>query len=76
MSTENYGKYKFRYVHDRESSGKVKVYVEKGVNSRSEHIIPGGYDSPPYICFKEEAKPSSCKEAKSLAHVWADEYGH
>jgi len=72
MSTENYRGYKFRYVRDRESRGKVKTYVEKGVNSKTEHLYPGKNGSPPYICIKEKAKPSSHSKARSLAHGWAD----
>ena len=71
MSTENYGGYKFRYVHDNKSSGKVKVYVEGGSNSRTKHMYKGKNGSPPYICFKENSKPSSYNKARSLAHNWA-----
>jgi len=38
MSTENYRGYKFRYVKDNKSKGKVKVYVEKGGNSKTKHM--------------------------------------
>ena len=72
MSTERYGGYKFRYVHDRKSPGKVKVYVEEGGSSRAEHMYEGKNGSPPYICIKERAKPSSLSKARSLARGWAD----
>jgi len=72
MSTEHYRGYNFRYTHDNESSGKVKVYVEKGGDSQTEHMYSGDNGSPPYICFKEDSKPSSYSDAKSLAHRWAD----
>ena len=72
MSTENYGGYKFRYVHDNESRGKVKVYVESGAGSGTEHLLSGKKGSPPYVCFKEENKPSSHSEARSLTHRWAN----
>jgi len=72
MSTENYKGYKFRYVHDNEARGKVKVYVESGASSRTQHIYKGKNGSPPYICFKEGSKPSSCSKASSLARNWAD----
>lgn len=72
MSTENYRGYKFRYVKDNESRGKVKVYVEEGADSETEHMYEGKNGSPPYICFKEESKPSSHSSARSLAHKWAD----
>lgn len=75
MSTENYHGFKFRYVRDRESPGDVKVYVEKGINSRTEHLYKGKGGSPPHICIKPENKPSSYSEAKGLAHKWADKYG-
>lgn len=72
MSTENYRGYKFRYVHDNESRGKVKVYVESGASSRTKHIYKGKNGSPPYICFKKGSKPSSYSRARSLARNWAD----
>ena len=72
MSTENYRGYKFRYVHDNESKGKVKVYIEKGRDSKTEHVYAGKNGSPSYICFKKEHKPSSHSAARSLARKWAD----
>ncbi len=72
MSTENYRGYKFRYVHDNESRGKVKVYVESGANSRTQHMYKGKNGSPPHICFKDGSKPSSHSKARSLARGWAD----
>ena len=75
MSTESYGRFKFRYVRDRESTGKVKVYVEKGVNSGTRHIYKGKNGSPPYICIKPEHKPSSHSKARRLAHEWANKHG-
>jgi hypothetical protein len=72
MSTERYGGYKFRYVHDRKSPGKVKVYVEEGGGSRTEHMYEGKNGSPPFICFKERSKPSSHSQARSLARQWAN----
>ena len=75
MSTETYGKHKFRYVRDPEARGKVKVYVERGVNSRTQHIYKGKNGSPPHICIKPEHKPSSYSQARGLAHKWANKYG-
>ncbi len=75
MSTENYRGFRFRYVRDPESSGKVKTYVEKGVNSRTQHIYKGKNGSPPYICLKPENKPSSLSKARELARNWANKYG-
>ena len=72
MSTEKYRGYKFRYVRDNESGEKVKVYVEEGVNSETQHIYNTRNGAPPYICFKEHAKPSTHSRAKSLAQKWAD----
>ena len=72
MSTENYGGFKFRYCNDNVSRGKVKVYVESGVNSRTQHCYKGKNGSPPYICFKDRSKPSSYSEARTLAHRWAN----
>jgi len=72
MSTEKYRGYEFNYVKDSKSRGKVKVYVNKGANSKSQHIYPGKNGSPPYVCFKEKSKPSSLSSARSLAHKWAD----
>jgi len=72
MSTFTHKGYKFRSVHDNKSRGKVKVYVEKGANSKTKHLYPGKNGSPPYICFKKEHKPSSNSGAKSLARRWAD----
>jgi hypothetical protein len=72
MSTENYKGYKFRYVHDNESRGKVKVYVEEGASSGTQHTYKGENGSPPYICFKEKSKPSSYSDARSKARKWAN----
>jgi hypothetical protein len=72
MSAENYRGYKFRYVHDPKSHGKIKVYVEKGASSGAQHMYSGKNGSPPYICFKDKAKPSSLSKARSLARGWAD----
>ena len=72
MSTENYNGYSFRYVHDTGSRGKVKVYVEKGASSKTQHLLPGKKGSPPYICFKNYSKPSTHSKARSLARRWAD----
>ena len=79
MSTESYNGYKFRYVRDRVSPGKVRVYVEKqpsyrgrSTNSNTIHRYPRSPGLPPYICFKQRSKPSSIGQARSLAHKWAD----
>lgn len=72
MATEKYKGYEFDFVKDRESRGKVKVYVKKGANSNTKHIYSGKNGSPPYICFKEKSKPSSRSGASSLARNWAD----
>lgn len=75
MSTENYRGFKFRYCRDSESPGKVRTYVEKGVNSGTQHIYKGQGGSPPHICIKSGNKPSSLSQAKKLAHTWANKYG-
>jgi hypothetical protein len=79
MSTETYKGYKFRYVHDIVSPGKVRVYIEKQPSyqgrSRDPYVIhryPGMNGAPPYICFKENFKPTSYSEARKLARKWAD----
>lgn len=79
MSTENYKSYTFRYVNDRESPGKVKVYVEQqssyGNRDTSVDVIhrwSARDGAPPYICFKEQFKPTSFADAQRLAHDWAD----
>ena len=69
MSTENYRGYKLRYVKDRASKGKIKVYVPEGTSSKTRHLIRG---NPPYICFKKQHKPSKYWQARSLAHRWVD----
>ena len=75
MTTENYRGFKLRYVRDGKSKGKIKVYIERGVNSRTQHYYKGKNGSPPYICFKPETKPSSLSKARPLAHKWVDECG-
>ena len=79
MSTEHYRGYQFKYVRDPESLGKIKVYVVsqpsyqgRGTSSNVIHRWPGKNGSPPYICFKEEHKPRSSREAAKLARKWAD----
>jgi hypothetical protein len=79
MSVEYYKGYKFRYVRDGGSAGRVKVYVVsqpsyrgRSTDSSVIHRWPGKNGSPPYICFKEASKPRSYSEAKKLAHQWAD----
>ena len=72
MSTESYRGYKFRYVHDNASQGKVKIYVENGGTSRTQHLYKGTRGSPDYICIKNQNKPSSQYDARQLAHKWAD----
>ena len=74
MSTERYGRHKFRYVKDNVSPGKVKVYIEEGASSQSKHIYKGKNGSPPYICFKGNSKPSSLSEARRLAYKWANKH--
>ena len=72
MATETYRGYKFRYVKDRESRGKVRTYIEKGATSRTQHMYKGKNGSPPYICIKDGHKPSTLSKARSLARGWAD----
>jgi hypothetical protein len=79
MASENYKGFRFRYVNDVKSKGRVRVYVEKqpsyrgrGTDSNLIHRYPGKMGSPGYICFKAESKPCSYSEAKKLAHQWAD----
>jgi len=79
MASENYKGFRFRYVNDVDSKGRIRVYVEKqpsyGGRSTDSNVIhrwPGKNGSPPYICFKEASKPRSYSEAKKLAHQWAD----
>jgi hypothetical protein len=79
MASERYKGFRFRYVHDVESKGRVRVYVERqpsyGGRSTDSDVIhrwPGKNGSPSYICFKSERKPRTYSEAKKLAHQWAD----
>ena len=72
MSIYGHRRFKFRNVKDNESRGKVKVYIEKGADSKTKHMYHGENGSPPYICFKKERKPSSDSEAKRLARKWAN----
>jgi hypothetical protein len=79
MSKENYRGFRFHYVNDPESSGKIKVYVEQQPSYQGRdmdmnviHRWSGKNGSPPYICFKENFKPSSLYDAKKQAHDWAD----
>ena len=72
MATEDYRGYKFRYVHDNVSQGRVKIYVERGGASGTQHLYKGRGGSPDYICIKNEHKPSSHYDARNLAHKWAD----
>lgn len=79
MSTENYRGFKFRYVKENKRNNNVKVYLEnkpsyQGRSTKSSiiHLYPGSKGSPPYICFKQNSKPTSLSEAKKLAHKWAD----
>jgi len=75
MSTESYRGFKFRYCRDVDSPGKIRTYVEKGVNSKTRHIYKGKNGSPPHICIKSENKPSSYSKSRKLAHEWADKHG-
>lgn len=79
MSTESYNGFRFRYVHDTQSTGAVKVYVENqpsyGSRDRSPqitHCDPGRNGAPPTICFKEGNKPKTHGDAQRLARDWAD----
>ncbi|MCW2248189.1 hypothetical protein M2352_003823 [Azospirillum fermentarium] len=79
MSVESYNGYRFRYVQDRETPGKVRVYVEdqpsygdRGTAPSVIHRWPASGNAPPYICFKESCKPATFAEAQRLAHGWAD----
>lgn len=79
MSAEAYNGYSFRYVHDDESPGKVKVYIElqppygeRDVSPKVIHRWPAKDGAPPYICFKEAYKPETFSEARRMAHAWAD----
>ncbi|AWB08189.1 hypothetical protein A6A40_24500 (plasmid) [Azospirillum humicireducens] len=79
MSVEQYKGYTFRYVQDNKAPGKIKVYVEQqpsyGNRDTSVSIIhrwSGENGSPPYICFKDEYKPSTLANAQRLARGWAD----
>lgn len=79
MSAETYRGFRFRYVHDQETQGKIRVYVEQqpSYNRRdtSPHVIhrwPARNGAPPYICFKDEHKPATFRDAQRLAHDWAN----
>ena len=80
MSTEQYQDYLFRYVHDKRSPGKIRVYVEVmpeyqriGIDSRSLHLARGSDSTPPFIDFRECRKPPSFSSAQVLARKWANE---
>lgn len=77
---ERIGDYQFRYVQDVVTPGKVRVYIEEQPSyqgqSEDAHAthrrttdVP---DAPPYICFKEESKPSTLDEARTRAREWID----
>ncbi len=79
MSKETYGPFRFHYVQDPETPGRIKVYVEDqpsyGSRDTSLSVIHrwnGKNGSPPYICFKEHVKPVSLAEAQRMARDWAD----
>jgi hypothetical protein len=75
MSTETYGKFRFRHVKDVGSPGKVRTYVERGASSRSGHLIKKSDGRPPHICIKSGSKPSNMSEASRLAKGWARKHG-
>lgn len=73
--TEDIGGYRMRYCHDVSSPGKVRVYVEgRPAGSRPDHLIHSR-KSPPYICIKGNAKPSSGSEARQMARRWVRDNG-
>ena len=68
---EKVGSYQFRYCHDVETPGKVRVYVEQRPAGANEHLIPST-GVPPHICFKDGAQPSSGSEAREMARKFAN----
>ena len=77
--TENYGRFTFRYCHDVDSPGRVRIYVESQPSYQgrpdggsSTHRLTSGGGAPTHICIKDECKPASLSAAQSLAHRWAN----
>jgi len=76
---EIYKQFEFNYVNDKQSKGKIKIYIyrQPSYQNRSTslsliHRWSGQNGSPPYICFKESHKPDNLFKAKQLAHQWAE----
>jgi hypothetical protein len=75
---ENYRGFTFRYCHDVDSPGKVRIYVEnqpsyqgKPTDCVSTHRLYSGGGAPPHICIKSEYKPTNISDAQEMAHKWA-----
>lgn len=67
MSVEKIGGYTFRYCHDVETPGAVRIYVESRPAGANEHLIPDTGGAPLHICLKDDAKPTSGSAAQALA---------
>ena len=79
VCVENYNGYTFRYVNDRKSLGKVKIYVERQPSYGSRdaspsvtHLHPASGNAPQYITLAEAFKPSALADAQRIARAWAD----
>lgn len=79
MSTETYNGFCFRYVHDVQSPGAVRIYVEdqpsygdRDSSVHRTHLVPAAGGVPPYIDLKPSLKPTSFADAQRIARQWAD----
>ena len=75
--SEQIGDYRFKFCHDVDRPGKVRIYIEqqpsyngRPTDGHSTHRINSGNGAPPHICIKEEHRPSTLGEAQKLARDW------
>jgi hypothetical protein len=76
--TEDYGRFSFRYCHDVENLGKVRIYIQRQPDYGGRltdfsytHRLPSGGGAPLHICIKAEFLPSTFEDAQRYAHRWA-----
>ncbi|MCW2248186.1 ATP-dependent Clp protease ATP-binding subunit ClpA [Azospirillum fermentarium] len=75
---EIYEGYGFRYVHDPETPGRIRIYLEQGPNHADMAANPErfglercGTRAPPFLAFGVRDKPGTITDAKRRARSWA-----
>ncbi|AWB08192.1 hypothetical protein A6A40_24515 (plasmid) [Azospirillum humicireducens] len=81
MSTEDFASCRFRYVHDPETNGRIRIYLEEAPFHAAMMQEPAAYgleragSHPPFLAFGAAAKPDNIADARRRAQAWAEAHG-